>query len=65
MIEMNVPGRGIFQIEYLVCDVNGSLAVDGDLLSEIKTALQKNTRSNKSIPDNRKYSRESKKINNE
>ncbi|PKO07354.1 MAG: ATPase P [Chloroflexi bacterium HGW-Chloroflexi-3] len=26
---MNIPGQGIFQIEYLVCDVNGTLAIDG------------------------------------
>ena len=41
MIEMNVHGRGIFQIEYLVCDVNGTLAVDGILIPGLKTALQK------------------------
>ena len=31
MIEMNIPGRGTIQIEHLVCDVNGTLAVDGIL----------------------------------
>jgi len=31
MIELNIPGRGILQLEHLVCDVNGTLAVDGDL----------------------------------
>lgn len=59
MIEMNVPGRGIFQIEYLVCDVNGTLAVDGTFLPRLKTSLQKN-KIDKSIPENRKYSPESK-----
>lgn len=29
MIEVNIPGRGIIQLEHLVCDVNGTLAVDG------------------------------------
>ena len=32
MIEMSIPGHEIFKIEYLVCDVNGTLAVDGNLL---------------------------------
>lgn len=32
MIELNVPGRGVIQLHHLVCDVNGTLAVDGKLL---------------------------------
>ena len=32
MIELNIPGRGALQLEHLVCDVNGTLAVDGRLL---------------------------------
>lgn len=31
MIELNIPGRGLMQLEHLVCDVNGTLAVDGQL----------------------------------
>ena len=31
MIELNVPGRGELRIEHLVSDVNGTLAVDGQL----------------------------------
>jgi P-type E1-E2 ATPase len=31
MIELNIPGRGQIQLEHLVCDVNGTLAVDGNL----------------------------------
>lgn len=31
MIELNIPGRGHFELEHLVCDVNGTLAVDGKL----------------------------------
>jgi P-type E1-E2 ATPase len=31
MIEFNIPGRGTLQIEHLVCDVNGTLALDGEL----------------------------------
>ena len=32
MIEVNVPGRGVLSIEHLVTDVNGTLAVDGQLI---------------------------------
>lgn len=32
MIEMSIPGHDIYKIENLVCDVNGTLAVDGYLL---------------------------------
>jgi soluble P-type ATPase len=32
MIELNIPGRGLIQLQHLVCDVNGTLAVDGKLL---------------------------------
>lgn len=41
MIEMNIPGQGIFQIEYLVCDVNGTLAMDGVLLPGISTVIKR------------------------
>jgi len=32
MIELNIPGRGKLQLEHLVTDVNGTLAIDGILL---------------------------------
>lgn len=32
MLEINIPGRGNFQLKHLVCDVNGTLAVDGVLI---------------------------------
>ena len=32
MIELNIPGRGIITLEHLVSDVNGTLALDGQLL---------------------------------
>jgi len=32
MIELNIPGRGSLQLHHLVADVNGTLAVDGQLL---------------------------------
>jgi P-type E1-E2 ATPase len=31
MIELNIPGRGTLRLEHLVCDVSGTLAVDGQL----------------------------------
>lgn len=31
MIELNIPGRGVIKLEYLVSDVNGTLALDGYL----------------------------------
>jgi P-type E1-E2 ATPase len=39
MIELNIPGRGLVQLEYLVCDVSGTLALDGQLLDGIARAL--------------------------
>lgn len=40
MIELNIPGRGVIQIEHLVCDVNGTLAVDGLLIEGVARALR-------------------------
>jgi soluble P-type ATPase len=31
MIELDIPGRGTLQLQHLVMDVNGTLAVDGNL----------------------------------
>jgi P-type E1-E2 ATPase len=31
MIELTIPGRGILRLEHLVSDVNGTLALDGQL----------------------------------
>jgi P-type E1-E2 ATPase len=39
MIELNIPGRGLVQLHHLVCDVNGTLAVDGQLLENVKLGL--------------------------
>jgi len=36
MIELTIPGRGIIRLEHLVCDVNGTLAVDGKLVEGVK-----------------------------
>ena len=39
MIELNIPGRGLLQLHHLVCDVNGTLAVDGQLPDDLARAL--------------------------
>ena len=39
MIELKIPGRGVIQIEHLVSDVNGTLAVDGQLMDGVASAL--------------------------
>jgi len=39
MIELNIPGRGLIELEHLVCDVNGTLALDGQLLDGMARAL--------------------------
>lgn len=40
MIEMSIPGHKIYKIEYLICDVNGTLAVDGVLLPGLIDAIK-------------------------
>jgi P-type E1-E2 ATPase len=40
MIELNIPGRGLVQLEYLVSDVNGTLAVDGELIEGLARELR-------------------------
>jgi P-type E1-E2 ATPase len=39
MIEMNIPGRGLVELEHVVCDVNGTLALDGQLLEGVARLL--------------------------
>jgi P-type E1-E2 ATPase len=40
MIELTVPGRGVLQLEHLVSDVNGTLAVDGKLIEGVAAAIK-------------------------
>ena len=40
MIELNIPGRGFIQLEHLVTDVNGTLAVDGQLIEGLARNLR-------------------------
>jgi len=35
MIEIQIPGRGLISLEYLVCDVNGTLALDGQIIEDV------------------------------
>lgn len=39
MIELTLPGRGDIQLEHLVLDVNGTLALDGQLLEGMARLL--------------------------
>jgi len=40
MIKLDIPGRGAFQIEHLFLDVNGTLAVDGNLIEGVAERLK-------------------------
>mgnify|MGYP000975985447 CR=1 FL=1 len=40
MIELNIPGRGLIQLEHLVSDVNGTLALDGILIEGVPKNLR-------------------------
>ena len=40
MIELNIPGRGSIRLEHLVCDVNGTLAVDGLLHEGLQRSIK-------------------------
>lgn len=39
MIDLNIPGQGVIRLEHLVCDVNGTLAVDGKLVEGTSKAI--------------------------
>jgi P-type E1-E2 ATPase len=39
MIDLNIPGRGHLRLRHLVCDVNGTLAVDGRLIDGVAKSL--------------------------
>jgi P-type E1-E2 ATPase len=39
VIELNIPGRGLISLEFLVSDVNGTLAVDGQLMDGLARSL--------------------------
>jgi P-type E1-E2 ATPase len=39
MIELNIPGRDLIRLNHLVCDVNGTLAVDGEIPDGLERTL--------------------------
>ena len=39
MIELNIPGRDMIRLQHMVCDVNGTLAVDGQLIDGVPHTL--------------------------
>lgn len=41
MIELNIPGKEKIQLAHLVCDVNGTLAVNGILVEGVEILLKK------------------------
>jgi len=41
MIKIDIPGREPLMLEHLVCDVNGTLAVDGQLIDGISQTIMK------------------------
>jgi P-type E1-E2 ATPase len=40
VIELNIPGFGTLRLEHLVCDVNGTLAIDGQLIDGLARTLR-------------------------
>ncbi len=45
MLKLDIPGLGILELEHLVLDYNGTLAVDGRVLAGVKPRLQRLARS--------------------
>ena len=41
MIEVSIPRRGTLRLEHLVLDVNGTLALDGNLIEGVMQALER------------------------
>ena len=39
MVEVTIPGRGKVELKHLVCDVNGTLAVDGTLIEGVQEKI--------------------------
>lgn len=40
MIELDIPGRGVLRLQHLVTDVNGTLAVDGQLIDGVAAQIE-------------------------
>lgn len=41
MIEVVIPGRGQYKFEHLVLDLNGTIALDGEIIEGVEERLQK------------------------
>lgn len=39
MIEIDIPGKGIFNIKYLVLDMNGTITLDGNMINGVQERL--------------------------
>jgi P-type E1-E2 ATPase len=39
MIDLQIPGRGLIQLHYAVFDVNGTLALDGNLIEGVEARI--------------------------
>jgi soluble P-type ATPase len=39
LIEINIPGRGQFRFEHLVLDLNGTIALDGEIIEGVESRL--------------------------
>jgi soluble P-type ATPase len=44
MIHMNIPGFGKINIEHVVFDYNGTIALDGKLIKGVKEGIKKYSR---------------------
>jgi len=40
VIELNIPGRGALRLNHLVTDVNGTLAIDGQLIEGVQQKIE-------------------------
>jgi P-type E1-E2 ATPase len=40
MLELSIPGMGVLTLHHVVCDVNGTLAVDGRLIDGVAARLE-------------------------
>ena len=43
MLEIDIPGRGTFGIRHVVCDYNGTIAVDGHLTEGVASRIREIT----------------------
>jgi soluble P-type ATPase len=41
MFEITIPSRGLLRLQYLVLDVNGTIALDGRLLRGVSERLER------------------------